>query len=95
MTDSWKTYALPEVYRPAEQNGLQAFLRDNARSAVRIDASRLRRLDSILVELLLCASRAWREKGLAFELVQLNRPNEEVCITLGLRSDHLIWRAAA
>lgn len=95
MTDSWKSFALPEVYHPADDVSLQAFLRENSNSAIRVDATRLRRLDTMLIELLLSAARAWRQKGLGFELVQLSRLNEETCLGLGLRSDHLIWRAAA
>lgn len=95
MTDTWKSFALPEVLRPAEDDSLQAFLRDNATSAVRIDASRLRRLDTPLIELLLIGAKEWRAKALPFELVGLSRVSEEVCMQLGLRSDHLIWRVAA
>lgn len=95
MTDTWKSFVLPEAYRPAEQDDLQAFLRENPNSAIRVDASRLRRIDTTLVELLLIASRAWRERGQGFEVTQLSRLNEEMCLSLGLRSDHLIWRVAA
>jgi anti-anti-sigma regulatory factor len=95
MTDTWKIFPLPDSYAPAPGDDLQQFLRDNATSPIRIDASQLRRLDTMSVEVLLSAARSWREKGLGFELVQLSRPNEEVCLTLGLRSEHLIWRVAA
>lgn len=95
MKDNWKSYALPEAYRPSEQNGLQAFLHNHPKSAVRVDASALRRLDTTLVEFLLIAARAWREKGLGFEVTQLSRSNEDVLLGLGLRSDHLMWRVAA
>lgn len=95
MTDTWKIFTLPEAYRPAEDHSLQAFLRDNASFPVRVDAAQLRRLDTMLIELLLSAARAWRTRGLAFEVTQLSRLNEETCLTLGLRSEHLIWRVAA
>jgi anti-anti-sigma regulatory factor len=95
MTDTWKSFALPEVLRPAEDDSLLAFLRANTTSAVRIDAARLRRMDTALIELLLTAARDWRARGLGFELTQLSPLNEGVCLQLGLRSDHLIWRMAA
>lgn len=95
MTDTWKSFALPEVLRPAEDDRLLAFLRDNTASAVRIDATRLRRLDTGLVELLLTAAKAWRGKGLPFEVTGLSPVNEEVCMHLGLRSEHLFRRVAA
>lgn len=95
MTDTWKSFVLPEAFRPAEDDSLRAFLQANAASAVRVDASHLRRMDGTVVELLLVAARSWREKGLGFEVVNLSRPNEAVCIGLGLRTDVLMWRAAA
>jgi len=95
MTDDWKSFILPEAYRPTEQDDLLAFLRANGNSSIRVDASQLRQLDTTLVELLLIAARGWRQNGLGFEVTQLSRLNEEVCLSLGLRSDHLIWRVAA
>lgn len=95
MTDTWKCFVLPEAFRPAEDDSLRAFLQANPAAAVRVDASRLRRLDGTVVELLLVAARAWRQKGLGFEVTGLSRPNEEICIGLGLRTDMLMWRVAA
>lgn len=95
MTDTWKCFVLPEAFRPAEDDSLRAFLQANPATAVRVDASRLRRLDGTVAELLLVAARAWRERGLRFEVTGLAPLNVEVCIGLGLRSDTLMWRAAA
>ncbi len=95
MTDTWKCFVLPENYRPTEDGSLQEFLRANAGSAVRINAGKLRKLDPILIELLLCAAQAWRANRLPFEVMDLSHPNEDVFLCLGIKSDHLIWRAAA
>lgn len=95
MTDTSKSFVLPENFRPTDDGSLQEFLRANAGFAVRIDAGKLRKLDSILIELLLCAAKAWRAKHLSFEVRDLSRANEEILMYLGLKSDHLIWRAAA
>ncbi len=95
MTDTWKSFVLPEAYKPAEDGSLQTFLQANSTAPIKIDASKLGRLDTMLIEYLLCAAKDWRQRGLPFELTQLNRPNAEVMTYLGLKSDHIIWRAAA
>lgn len=94
MTDTWKTFALPENFKAADDGSLLDFLRGNATSAVRVDAGRLRRLDTALIELLLCGAKAWRKADLSFEVANLSKANAEVVTTLGLASDHLIWRRA-
>ena len=95
MTDAWKIFVLPESFKPAEDSNLQDFLRANATSAVRVDAGKLRRLDTTLIELLLCAAKAWRGAAVPFEVANLSHDNEAVIQSLGLTSDHLNRRAAA
>lgn len=95
MTDIWKSFVLPENFKVAENGGLQGFLQENAGFAVRVDAGKLRRLETGLIELFLCAARAWRQAGRGFEVSNLSAANAEVVTTLGLTSDHLNWRAAA
>jgi hypothetical protein len=95
MTDTWKSFVLPENFKTAEDRSLQDFLRENAGFAVRIDAGKLRRLETLLVELLLCASATWLEAGKSFEVVNLASVNGDVMTVLGVNSNHLNWRVAA
>lgn len=93
MPDTSKCFVLPGNFKPADNGELQDFLFANEEFAVRIDAGQLRRPDTLLVEHLLVAARAWRDHGLSFEVTNLTKAIEEVFLTLGLK-DHLNWRAA-
>lgn len=95
MTDKWKSFVLPDNFKPAEHGGLLEFLHSHAASAVRVDAGNLRRLDSVLIELLLCAAKTWRDADLPFEVANLSRSNADVVATLGLAPEHFCGRAAA
>ena len=95
MTDTWKSFVLPENFKAAEDGSLRDFLRMNAGAAVRIDVGGLRRLDTVLIELLLCAAQDWRKAGKGFEVANLTGVNAEVVATLGLTPDHFAGRAAA
>jgi hypothetical protein len=95
MTKIWKNFDLPESYKPSEDKGLQEFLLANALSAVRISAAKLRRADTLLIELLLSAAQEWRAREQPFEVIELTSANEEVFMHLGITPDHLCWKVAA
>lgn len=95
MTDTWKSLVLSENFRAAEDGSLHEFLLGNEGSAVRIDAGPLRRLDTVLIELLLCAAATWARAGRPFEVINLSGTNAEVMTTLGLTANNLNWRVAA
>jgi anti-anti-sigma regulatory factor len=94
MAGTWKDFALPQNFMPAHDSSLQDFLTDNQKFAVRIDAGKLRRVDTMLVELLLCAAQSWRTSGLEFQVTKMSAVNEEVFMHLGITSD-LLTRSVA
>ncbi len=89
MTDTWKTFGLPENFNPAEDDSLQNFLSESTKFPVRIDAAKLRRLDTMVVELLLCAARSWQGRKLNFEVIHVSAEIEEVFVRLGITADLL------
>ena len=95
MAGTWKDFALPDDFAPAEDGSLLSFLAAHHMSAVRIDAGNLRKLNTMLVELLLSAAKTWRKRGLAFEVTRLSAANEEVFLHLGITAGFLERRLAA
>ena len=95
MAGTWKDFALPEDFTPAEDGSLVRFLAQNSKSAVRIDMGNLRRLDTMLVELMLAAHATWAKAGLEFEVTRVSAANEEVFMHLGIRADLLERSMAA
>ena len=95
MTETSKSFVLPEGFKPAEDGSLLDFLLAHDGAAVRINAGNLRRLDTVLIELLLCAAQTWRDAGLNFSVTHLTSAQEDILMSLGLTADHLTWRVAA
>ena len=90
-----KCFVLPEGFATPDIGAVQAFLAANAAAPVRIDASRLRVLDTRLIELLLCAVHAWRARGLAFDLVGLTQRHEAKLRRLAVPADVLAGGGAS
>ena len=88
-------FALPEDFTPAEDGSLVGFLAENLTNAVRVDVGNLRRLDTMLVELLLSAAATWARRGLRFEVTRVSAASEEVLQHLGITADLLDRRLAA
>lgn len=95
MAESWKHFVLTENFRPADDGRLKLFLLENAGCAVRIGAGNLRRLDAMLLELLLAAARVWRMRGQKFEVTEVSLPIEDAFLRMGALPELLVRRVAA
>ena len=95
MPASLRTFDLPEDYRPATGDLLQDFLNKNSSKPVAISVSALRRLDTLVVQLLLVAARDWRRRGLGFTLTGLRPDLDEALHQIGVTEDLLGRRATA
>jgi anti-anti-sigma regulatory factor len=95
MGIGWKDFAVPEEFTPAGDGSLVAFLAENAASAVRIDVGALRRVDTMLVELLLCGAASWAKRGRKFQVTGVSAAHEEVFLHLGITVDLLERSVAA
>ena len=85
-----QTGALWTLAAQADHNALQefqAFLSVNRQHAVHIDASGLRRPDTLLLQLLVAACRDWVARGLPFRLTGVPDRILTLLPLLGLRPD--------
>lgn len=89
MAGTWRDFALQEDFVLAEDGGFQNFLKENSGFSVRIDAGNLRRVDTLLVELLLSAATAWHKRGLGFQLTRVSDAHEQTLEHLGITSNLL------
>lgn len=90
-----KEFVLPEGFATPDLATVQSFLAESAGAPVQIDASKLRCLDTRLIELLLCAAKAWRATDRAFGLVGLTARHEAMLQRLNIPADLLPRGAAA
>jgi anti-anti-sigma regulatory factor len=89
MAGTWKDFVLQEGCLTVEDGGVLRFLTNNKGCSVRLDAGQLRRVDTILIEMMLSAAAAWRSRGLGFQITQVSDANEQVFIHLGIPSNLL------
>lgn len=68
MSDTWQVFVLHNERETTLETGLLDFLKQNTRSAVRIEAGTLRRLDVRQLELLIVAAGTWAAAGLKFDV---------------------------
>jgi hypothetical protein len=94
MAGTWKDFALQEDSVNAEDGKVHDFLMENKDFSVRIDAGNLRRIDTMLLELLLSAASEWRKCGLGFRMTGVSQDNEDVLVRLGITPD-LLERSVA
>ena len=90
MGKTWKTFDLTETFSPIEDVSLQEFLKANAIFNVRVQFGALRRLDPMMIELLLCAAKAAQANGLAFELGNVPAEIDRVLTRLGVSEEILV-----
>ena len=89
MPASLKSFELPEGYRPALGDSLQDFLKMNGDAPVAISLAALRRVDTLVVQLLLIAAQDWRRRGLSLRVTGVRSDFEESLQQLGVTMDLL------
>ena len=80
-------YDLPEAPDQDDLLHLQAFLADSIGSGVVISAARMRRADTLLLQLLLAARSDWEQRKMSFTVMDLPEAVAAVLPVLGLRPD--------
>lgn len=95
MPASLKIFDLPQAYRPRPGDPLQEFLKNNSGLPVAINATALRRFDTLVVQLLLVAARDWRRRGVGFTLTGLRPDLDDALRQIGVTDDLLDREAAA
>ena len=95
MPASLKSFDLADGYRPMPGDPLQDFLNKNRDQPVAINLAALRRIDTLVVQLLLVAARDWRRRGLGFTLTSLRPDLDEALHQIGVTDDLLGRRVTA
>lgn len=95
MSVDWKTFELPDQVDIAARDGLHAFLLAHQSEPVRLSAARLRRVDTLLVQYLLCVAQDWAVRGLGFALTDVAAVQADTLTLIGVTSNILPWEAAA
>ncbi len=90
-----QTYVLHDECTGLDDKGLKAFLVANGQTDVTIDASKLKRMEVGLVELLLTASRHWARSDSDFAVTGLSPRLTDRLDGLGLSVEVLICGAQA
>lgn len=89
------SYTIPEKFAFDEDTSLKVFLRENQSESVQIVTANLRKIDSLLLQYLIAATRSWSARGLSFELTHVPSDIGDAMTQLGLDQNSLCWKVAA
>ncbi len=95
MLNPHKIHVIPERFTFDEDTSLKVFLSNSVGDPVEISMRNLRRIDSLLLQYLIAASRRWRNAGLAFCLTEVPRDVGDALTLLGVDDQILCWKVAA
>ena len=92
MSNDRKVFHLPARASAADLMALQDFLRSCGEEPVTVSALRLRKLDTLTLQFLIAAAKAWADRGLRFEVTDLPVEIGKVMGLLGVQPKMLIWK---
>jgi hypothetical protein len=95
MPDTWREFSLLEEGGTAKASDLSVFLRDSARSSVRLNAGGLRRMDMMVLQLILCAVADRARRKLGLEMTDVPTSIDAQLGLLGVTQDILKRKVAA
>lgn len=95
MPDTWKDFTLRDGEGAAKGGNLSTFLTGSAGSSARLNAAGLRRLDTMVLQLILCAAAERARRQIGFELVDVPEPIDAQLCLLGVTQDILKRKVAA
>jgi anti-anti-sigma regulatory factor len=88
-------YTIPERFAFDEDTSLKVFLGANQAAHIEINAANLRKMDSLLMQYLIAANRAWAQRALTFEITNVPSDIADSMTQLGIHEQSLCWKVAA
>lgn len=91
MAHDWKLFEHPDRLSVQPGDPLLTFLKGNACVPVRVSLRHQKRTDSLVVQVLLTAAKAWKRHGLGFDVIDLPPRLMQEFATLGLSAETTGW----
>lgn len=91
MADDWKTFEPQDRLSIAASDPLMTFLKASVALPVRVSMRNQNRPDSRVLQVLLTASRAWKTRGLGFDVSDLPPRLLQDFLRLGLTAENTGW----
>lgn len=91
MPHDWKKFEHQDRMTAGTHDPLMTFLRGNEAGHVKVSLRNQRKTDSQILQILLTASRAWRLRGLDFDVIDVPPKLLQDCKMLGLNAETTGW----
>lgn len=88
-------FVIPEKFAFDEDTSLKVFLCDNHSANVQINVGNLRKIDSLLLQYLIAANRAWTKRNLTMEITHVPSDIGDTMTQLGVDQNSLCWKVTA
>ena len=91
MPHDWKQFEQPDRMTAGSNDPLMTFLRGNEGAHVKVSLRAQRKTDSQVLQILLTAAKAWKLRGLDFDVTDLPPRLQQDCKLLGLTAETTGW----
>ena len=91
MPHDWKQFDPQDRMTAGADDPLMTFLRGNLGGHVKVSLRTQRKTDSQVLQILLTASKAWRLRGLDFDVTDVPPKLQQDCNLLGLNAETTGW----
>ena len=91
MPNDWKQFEHPDRITAGTHDPLMTFLRGNEGAHVKISLRTQRKTDSQVLQILLTAAKAWKLRGLDFDVTDVPSRLRQDCKLMGITPETTGW----
>ncbi len=91
MPQDCKTFEQQDRMTAGAGDPLMTFLQGNRQAHVKVSLRNQRKTDSLVLQILLTASRAWKQRGLVFDVTDMPQRLQQDCKLLGINTETTGW----
>ena len=91
MPNDWKQFEQPDRIAVGINDPLMTFLRGNEGANVKVSLRTQRKTDSQVLQILLTAAKAWKLRGLDFDVTDVPSRLQQDCKLMGITPETTGW----
>ncbi len=91
MPNDWKQFEQQDRITSGSNDPLMSFLRGNEGTHIKVSLRTQRKTDSQVLQILLTAAKAWKLRGLDFDVTDVPSRIQQDCKLMGINAETTGW----